>query len=56
MIGKVQDMVTSAIVIGAMDKASADSSAATSKNANAEVIPAKNTHKKKTIKKCFYSY
>lgn len=40
MIGKVQDMVTSAIVIGAMDKASADSSAATSKNANAEVATA----------------
>ena len=36
MIGKVQDMVTAAIVVGAADKVSSDNSAVSTQNANAQ--------------------
>ena len=36
MIGKVQDMVTAAIVVGAADKVSSDYSAVSTQNANAQ--------------------
>ena len=36
MIGKVQDMVTAAIVVGAADKVSNDSSAVSTQNANSQ--------------------
>ena len=36
MIGKVQDMVTAAIVVGAADKVSSDNSAGSTQNANAQ--------------------
>ncbi|TYZ20317.1 flagellar protein FlaG [Selenomonas ruminis] len=41
MIGKVQDVVASAIVVGAAEKASADKAAVSSQKANAEVATAK---------------
>jgi len=41
MIGKVQDVVASAIVVGAAEKASADKTAISSQKANAEVATAK---------------
>ena len=36
MIGKVQDMVTAAIIVGAADKVSSDNSAGSTQNANAQ--------------------
>ena len=36
MIGKVQDMVTAAIVVGAADKVSSDNSAVSTQNANSQ--------------------
>ena len=45
MIGKVQDMVTSAIVIGAVDKASSDDTAVVNQKANAEVAAVNDTDK-----------
>ena len=36
MIGKVQDMVTAAIVVGAADKVSNDNSAVSTQNANSQ--------------------
>ncbi len=41
MIGKVQDVVASAIVVGAAEKASADKTAISSQKANAEMATAK---------------
>ncbi len=41
MIGKVQDVVASAIVVGAAEKASADNTAVNTKKENAEVATAK---------------
>ena len=37
MIGKVQDMVTAAIIVGAADKVSSDNSAVSTQNANAQL-------------------
>lgn len=45
MIGKVQDMVTSAIVIGAVDKASSDDTAVVNQKANAEAAAVNDTDK-----------
>lgn len=43
MIGKVQDMLTTAIIAGAAEKAGADSAAASSQNANAVTAAASAT-------------
>lgn len=49
MIGKVQDMVTSAIVIGAVDKASSDNTAVASQKANAEEAVVSATEKASAV-------